>query len=105
MMRRLAYDVQRDMAFYEVAVSFRNAVEGMLIVRGRHSDPDHLWWGFARNPTSGRSNGWDAGDDGPFGARVPKHPFGGSDAASVELAPPIEPEVDDLEGIAFRPSA
>ncbi len=47
-MVKLLYDVQREMTFYRVAVDFRNAVEKMLVIRGRPLDQDYLWWGFGR---------------------------------------------------------
>jgi hypothetical protein len=103
--RRLPYDVQRDMRFYEVVVGFRNAIELMQIIRGRPLDPDHLWWGFARNEPRRGSGGTGADDDGLTGSRVPRRPFGGADAAAVELAPPVEPDFTDADGIELRPTA
>ena len=93
------------MTFYEVVVGFRNAIELMQIIRGRPLDPDHLWWGFARNEPRRGSDGSDADDDGLTGSRVPRRPLGGADAAVVELAPPVEPDFTDADGIELRPTA
>jgi hypothetical protein len=84
-MRRLPYDVQRDMSVYRTFVEFRNAVERMMIRRGRPLDLDHVWWGF---PQTGGQPG-----EGPglAGSRVPRRPYGGSGGARVELD---EPDVE-----------
>jgi hypothetical protein len=86
-MRRLPRDVQRDMTFYRAVVDFRNAVERMMVSRGRPLDVDHVWWGFGYT-------GWQhpppVGDGGLAGARVPRRPPGGAGGAGVEIDEPIE---------------
>ena len=93
------------MTFYEVVVCFRNAIELMQIIRGRPLDPDRLWWGFARNEPRRGPDRTDADDGGLTGSRVPRRPFGGADAAAIELAPPIESDFADADGIELRPTA
>jgi hypothetical protein len=86
-MRRLPHDVQRDMTFYRAVVDFRNAVERMMVSRGRPLDVDHVWWGFGYT-------GWQrhrpTGDGGLAGSRVPRRPHGGSGGARVQIDEPIE---------------
>jgi hypothetical protein len=86
-MRKLAYDVQRDMSVYRTFVEFRNAVERMMIRHGRPVDIEHVWWGFRQ---TGREPG-----EGPglAGSRVPRRPYGGSGGARVELAEPDDETV------------
>jgi hypothetical protein len=79
-------------------VSFRNAVELMMIIRGRPLDPDHLFWGFGgyeRRPRRSRYDDEWPDDDGLAGSRVPKRPYGGTGAASVELEQPIEESLEE----------
>jgi hypothetical protein len=91
--RPLPQDVQRDMAFYRVAVDFRNAIEQMQARHGRLDDPDHRWWGFG-DLRRGRDKPQDprdwSGDDGLAGSKVPKHPPPGAGEATVELDEPSE---------------
>jgi hypothetical protein len=101
--RKLPYDVQRDMTFYQVIVGFRNAVELMLIIRGRPLDPDQMWWGFGRDEPPPRRRGSDRDDDGLAGSRVPKRPYGGSGAATVELAPPFDGDLAEPAQVELRP--
>jgi hypothetical protein len=84
--RKLPFDVQRDMCFYLTVVAFRNAVERMMLTKGALADPVHVFWGFG----STRSRYWGAGpdDSGLAGSRVPRRPPGGSGAATVELSEP-----------------
>jgi hypothetical protein len=88
---RLRFDVQRDMAFYHVAVGFRNAVEQMQARHGRLDDEDHRWWGFGdlRRPNPDLPPNW-WGDDGLAGSRIPRHPAPGAGEAAVELEEPSE---------------
>ena len=85
-MRRLRYDVQRDMAFYRVVVDFRNAVEQMVVSRGGPLDVDNLWWGFGdtgsqrRRPTD---------DGGLAGSRVPRRPPGDEGDDRIQITEPI----------------
>jgi hypothetical protein len=88
--KRLPYDVQRDMSFYRLSVEFRNAIERMMIRQGRTLDTDHLWWGFGdtgrrREPPS---------DGGLAGSRVPRRPHGGVGGDGVELEQPIPADED-----------
>jgi hypothetical protein len=94
----LQNDGQRDLPFYRLVVSFRNAVELMMIKRGKPLDPDHLFWGFGgyehrprprRDDDEWPGDEW-PDDDGLAGSRVPKLPYGGMGGASVELEPPFE---------------
>jgi hypothetical protein len=89
---RLLFDVQRDMTFYHVAVSFRNAVEQMQARHGRLDDQDHRWWGFGnlRRPDDPDfpPDWW--GDDGLAGSRIPRYPAPGAGEATVELEEPRE---------------
>lgn len=94
----LRHDGQRELPFYRLVVSFRNAVELMMIKRGRPLDTDHLFWGFGGHEQPPRRRPGDdewTDDDGLAGSRVPKRPYGGTGAAGVELPPPVE---DDPEG-------
>lgn len=99
----LRHDGERDLPFYRLVVSFRNAVELMMIIRGRPLDPDHLFWGFGgyeHRPRRRRDDDEWAGDewrddDGLAGSRVPKRPYGGTGAASVELEQPIEESLEE----------
>ena len=88
--RPLLFDVQRDMAFYGLAVGFRNAVEQMQARHGRLDDEDHRWWGFGdlRGPNDPEAppDWW--GDDGLAGSRIPRHPAPGAGEATVELEEP-----------------
>lgn len=94
----LRHDGQRELPFYRLVVSFRNAVELMMITRGRPLDSDHLFWGFGgyRDPPRRKRSGGDwpddqwPDDDGLAGSRVPKRPYGGTGEAGVELEPPVE---------------
>jgi hypothetical protein len=88
-MKRHLYDVQRDMTFYRAVVDFRNAVERMLVSRGRSLDVDHVWWGFGyadlhRQPPTG--------DGGLAGSRVRRRPPGGAGGARVQIDEPVESE-------------
>ena len=89
-MRKIRYDVQRDMSFYRTLVGFRNAIERMWMNRGDLPDSDHRFWGFGGY--GGRPTG---GDDGLAGSRIPRRPYGGSGAAGVELEPPDEIEWEE----------
>jgi hypothetical protein len=101
MPRRLLFDVQREMPFYEVVVGFRNAVEAMEIRRHR-DDPDwrpHLvWWGFGRPDRQQdrwrRDDDLDQGDDGIAGSREPRRPYGGRGTVGA-MAIPIDDEALD----------
>ena len=81
------------MDFYQVAVSFRNAIEQMQARHGRLDDSDHRWWGFGDLRRGGGDinapDDW-SGDDGLAGTRVPKRPRPGAGEASVELEEPRE---------------
>ena len=89
-MRRLRYDVQREMVAYLAAVEFRNLVEQMLARHGRLDDPEHVFWGFGPSiaPWHGRGPGNDA--DGLAGSRVPRRPLDGSGAAGATTEAPRE---------------
>ncbi len=93
-MRRLPYNVQRDMAFHRTVVGFRNAVERMLVTRGRNLDTEHLWWGFGTD--RGRGDASDDGDDGLAGSRVPRRPSGGVGGAALKLGEWDEREAEAL---------
>jgi hypothetical protein len=81
----LAYDVQRDLAFYRLTVDFRNAVERMQLRLGRELGADHRWWGFGDL----RSAPWPLDDDaGPAESRVPLHPPRDPGGAAVQLETP-----------------
>ena len=82
-MRKIPFDVQRDMPFYRTVVGFRNAVERMRSNRGDVPDSDHLFWGFG-----GYGGGPAGDDDGLAGSRIPRRPYGGSGAATIGLEPP-----------------
>ncbi len=81
------------MAFHRTVVGFRNAVERMLVTRGRNLDIEHLWWGFGTD--GGRRDASDDGDDdGLAGSRVPRRPSGGVGGGAVGLGESAELEVD-----------
>jgi hypothetical protein len=95
----MRHDGQRELPFYRLVVGFRNAVELMLIKRGKALDTDHLFWGFGGYDQPPRrrmdQDEW-RDDDGLAGSRVPKQPYGGAGSAGVELEPPMgEPEYED----------
>ena len=88
--RPLAFDFQRGMTFFGVAVAFRNAVEQMQARHGRLDDEDHRWWGFGdlggpKDPDA-PPDWW--GDDGLAGSRIPRHPAPSAGEATVELEEP-----------------
>jgi hypothetical protein len=86
-MRRLAHDVERDLAFYRTAVGFRNAVERMMLARGTLLDSEHVFWGFGpRQPHPERGSD----DDGLAGSPVPlrPRPSAGGAAAAIERDSP-----------------
>jgi len=93
-MRRLAYDVQRDMTFYRVAVEFRNAVERCQIREGRSLNAEHLWWGFG---DSGRPFPGQGDDGGMAGARVPRRPLDDDGEELVALQEPFARDEDAIE--------
>jgi hypothetical protein len=90
LVRRIPYDVQRDMSFYRTVVGFRNGVERMRMNHGELPDWDHVFWGFG-----GSGGGQPGGDDGLAGSRIPRRPYGGSGAAGVGLVPPEQLDWDE----------
>jgi hypothetical protein len=84
--RKLPYDAQRDMAFYQTFVQFRNAVERMMLRRGTLRDGEHVFWGFPSPPRRYPDPGAD--DDGRAGSRIPRRPHpdtGGAAAVSEQI--------------------
>lgn len=79
--RKLPYDVQRDMAFYRTIAEFRNSVERMMLRRGTPRNSDHVFFGFGDPPRRYPEPGAD--DDGPAGARIPRRPHPGTGGAAV----------------------
>lgn len=91
-MRRLAFNVQRDLAFHRTTVEFRNAVESMLERHGRLPDSEHIFHGFGAGPTRRRGGGRgpdDGRDDDRTGSGVPRRPRDGSGGAAIAREPPI----------------
>jgi hypothetical protein len=94
--QHLLRDVQRDLAFYQTVVTFRNAVERMRVAKGS-VDPDevHWWWGFGYlgwpHAGLGGNDGpeWNPDDD-MAGSRVPRRPYGGAGAAGAEVPEPVK---------------
>ena len=98
--RKIPYDVQREMPFYRAVVAFRNAVERMRLDRGNSPDSDHLFWGFG-----GYEGGPSNDDDGLAGSRRPRRPYGGSGAASVSLDPPERLDREEASMDAIHPAS
>lgn len=78
------------MSFYRLSVEVRNAIERMMIRRGRPLDTDHLWWGFGDT----RHHHEPPSDGGLAGSRVPRRPPGGIDGHGAELVEPIAADED-----------
>jgi len=96
--RRLPFDVQRDLYFYLTIVAFRNAVERMALANGTLLDPDHLFWGFGITRSRYRG-GPGPGDSGLAGSRVPRRPPDGSGLADIELNEPTSSPDADRAGL------
>ena len=98
--RKLPYDVQRDMAFYRTVADFRNAVERMMFRRGTLPDAEHVFWGFGGPPPRYPQRGSD--DDGLAGSRVPRRPHPDSGGAAATPTPvewqateQVQDQIDD----------